>query len=172
MLREKAVFKACEEAVDPAPYIEACKYDMCLDGNALHRDLYRCRAIAAYAFACAAKGIVLQWIDNDELKDVKAACYNSNYGKCAGGALYTEKSPNKARTCRELSMKVHEKFANNYAIVDEAIPGCACPEGHLYEDLGFGTQQCVPKASCSCYDVTSNHFYAAGEEIKRACSTW
>lgn len=171
MLRGKETFKPCESVVDPAPYIDACKYDLCLDGNNLHREVFRCRAIAAYAFACAAKGVILNWMESEELRDVKQACQNNTYGICSGGAFYTEKAPTKNRTCRELSMKVHDKYANNFAYSDETVPGCACPEGYLFEDLG-GSQQCVPKSSCSCYDSSSGHFYAAGEQIKRACSTW
>lgn len=169
---------------------------MCSDSNTLFRDVYRCRAIAAYAHACALKNVIIDWMDpvddnndrekrgdrenrgdnekrgNKDHKELRLSCHNSNYGKCTGGAVYTERAPTKNKTCRELSMKSHEKFANIYGFGDEAIPGCICPDGQLYEDLGFGTLQCVPKSSCSCYDVSSNHFYAAGEQIKRACSTW
>lgn len=172
ILRDSPVFKPCRSVVDPSSYIENCKYDMCSDANRLFRDVYRCRAIATYARECAKKNVTINWMDNSDLSELKTACQNSNYGKCTGGAVYTEQAPTRNKTCRELSVKNHEKYANVYGYADEAIPGCACPEGQLYEDLGSGTLQCVPKSSCSCFDVSTNHFYAAGEQIKRACSTW
>jgi hypothetical protein len=142
-----------------------------MDTNQHHRELYRCRAVAAYAYECASKGIELDWLENESLKDLKAACYNSNYGKCFGGAAYSECSRTANTTCRDLVIKTREKFANDYNQETVCVPGCSCPEDQYYETIS-NRQQCVTKSSCSCYDIGSGRYYNANEKIKRACSTW
>lgn len=170
-MRNKDIFGACESHVDPSPFIEACKSDICSDESSFHRDAYRCRAIAAYAYACSKKQILLNWFEHEDLKDLKQACYNSNYGKCFGGSFYTDRARTKNTTCRDLFVKSHEKYSNNYDSEDEPVAGCSCPENQ-YLELIDNRLQCVPISSCNCVQVETNRVFAAGEKIKKACSTW
>lgn len=55
---EKAPFTACHKHVDPGPFMENCKQDVCAcSGN---RDCW-CPALEAYAYQCARQGLTLSW---------------------------------------------------------------------------------------------------------------
>lgn len=161
-----AVFKPCESLVDLTSYIEACKFDMCSDENSNHRDVYRCRAVAAFAHECASKGVVLNWLENEDLRDVKTACYNSKYGKCYGGSEYSECTKLVNSTCKDLFIRDRFSDLNEYCVA-----GCSCPEGQFLDKIN-DQYMCVVRESCSCYDLANNKYYQPGETIKRSCSTW
>jgi hypothetical protein len=171
LIKRHKVFAACQTVVDPSPYVDACKYDLCADANVVHRDTYRCRAVAQYAQECAHKGIHVDWMEEDDLADLRSACLNSNYGKCHGGALYHECAPKQNTTCRELSYQPIDKLANHHYKDVGCVAGCACPEGQYYENTN-GNLQCVEKKSCSCYDPLTRKNKQRGATIKKGCSTW
>ena len=56
-------FSACNSIVDPVPFIANCEFDFCNCNEENREDCY-CDSLAAYAAACAANGVVLNWRDN------------------------------------------------------------------------------------------------------------
>lgn len=60
-------FKACNDVVDPRSYIKQCEHDICTCGSRekTTHDC-ECTAMASYSRACALKGVVLEW-RNDNL---------------------------------------------------------------------------------------------------------
>ena len=168
VLKTNPVFKKCETVVDVSPFIEACKYDMCADENSNHRDLYRCRAVAAYAHECANRGVILNWFDREDLLNIKTACYNSKYGKCYGGSSYSECAKQVNSTCKDFFTRSTEKFSSQNSF---CVAGCSCPEGQVLDKIG-SNYMCVEKSSCTCYDFATEKYYKPGESIKKACSTW
>ena len=54
----QGVFSACNNVVDPTPYIEDCEFDFCCCDDTDREDCY-CDNLAAYAAACADVGVVL-----------------------------------------------------------------------------------------------------------------
>ena len=54
----QGVFSACNNVVDPTPYIEDCEFDYCCCDDTDREDCY-CDNLAAYAVACADAGVVL-----------------------------------------------------------------------------------------------------------------
>jgi hypothetical protein len=169
LIREHPIFKQCQSVVDPTFYVDSCMYDMCLDVNDAHRDVYRCRGVAAYAEECANKGVVIDWYNNSELDDLNQACQRSGYGYCSGGTLYTECSRLVNTTCRDLNFRSTEKYSNKH-LETQCVAGCSCPEGQYLENR-LGRLSCVHKESCSCFDSASNRNYPSNSTLKKGCST-
>ena len=167
MIKNHQIFKECASIVDPAFYVESCKYDLCLDGNLDHRSLYRCKAVATYAQECANHGIFVDWLNHPEFIDLKSSCQDIKYGICYGGSKYSDCARLTNTTCRELSYRQPEMYSHH---IDHCVAGCSCPEGQYYDNLN-GIIQCVPKDSCSCYEPIFNKYYPANHKIKKGCST-
>lgn len=167
ILKTHPIFKECENVVDVAPFFEACKYDICSDANSNQRDLYRCRAVAAYAHECSSRGVVIDWFNNDDFRDIKISCYNSKYGKCYGGASYSECTKLVNATCKDFS-RSSLKYQGK---TDYCVAGCSCPEGQALDKVN-DQYLCVTKESCTCYDFATNKYYQPDESMKKACSTW
>ena len=55
----QGVFSACNNVVDPTPFIEDCEFDFCCCDDTECEDCY-CDNLAAYAVACADAGVVLE----------------------------------------------------------------------------------------------------------------
>lgn len=51
------LFSKCHKIIDPLPYIEDCKYDLCMGGGLRH---FLCSAVEAYAEACQIAGVQVQ----------------------------------------------------------------------------------------------------------------
>lgn len=168
-LKENPIFRACEAVVEVAPFYDACKNDLCSDANHFKRQLYQCRAFAAYAHECADKGILINWLNDYSLKGVMEACYTTGYGKCFGGSEYSECSRTVNTTCKDLFLKHNERYSNSQDQV--CVAGCSCPEDH-YFDIINNQLQCVPRSSCTCYDIGTNKYYQPNEKVKRSCAEW
>lgn len=52
------VFKPCHFLVNPGPFLRFCRYDVCACVNSQE---CLCSALATYAAACAARGVLLNW---------------------------------------------------------------------------------------------------------------
>lgn len=52
------VFTACHFLVNPEPFQRFCRYDVC---SCADSEKCLCSALAAYAAACAARGVLLSW---------------------------------------------------------------------------------------------------------------
>ena len=171
ILKNHRIFAACENVVDPAPYVDACKYDLCGDANSVHRDVYLCRSVAHYAQECSNRGVTVDWMNDASLNDLRLSCANSNYGVCRGGSKYNECARQVNTTCKDLSFRASEKYINHYNQADRCVAGCECPENQYFENVN-GRMQCVEKDSCSCYDLVTHKDRPTGYKIKKGCSTW
>lgn len=56
-LIENGPFRKCHGVIDPQPYLQNCKYDVCMGGGLRH---FLCRALEAYTEACQEAGIQVQ----------------------------------------------------------------------------------------------------------------
>lgn len=65
-----------------------------------HQNMYLCRAMAAYAYACAKSGSPINWMSDLSLKQ---ACTSSNYGVCTGGQVFQDCSTKCLKTCKEIT---------------------------------------------------------------------
>lgn len=53
-----AIFSPCHFLVNPGPFQRFCRYDVCACGDG---EACLCSALAAYAAACSARGVLLNW---------------------------------------------------------------------------------------------------------------
>jgi hypothetical protein len=177
LIKTHHAFKKCAEVLfSPASIYEACKYDMCADANLIHRETYRCQAIAHFAHECANRDMEIDWMGDEELAELRRSCYNSDYGKCHGGSRYRENAPVFNTTCRDLTHVTTDKHhATRYFQHTNPVPGCACPEGQYLENMnGILTigGHCVPRDQCSCYDPVLGKARQPGASMTRGCATW
>ncbi|XP_048357601.1 IgGFc-binding protein-like [Sphaerodactylus townsendi] len=134
LTRKDGPFKDCHKAVDPAPYVSDCVFDVCHYKG--HHSIL-CHAISAYVTACQAQGIQIgQW---RSASFCSLSCpRNSHYDLCGNGC---------PTTCHSLS----------------APDGCqqSCKEG-CYCNAGFvlSGDECVPIGECGC--VHQGRYYKKG----------
>ncbi|XP_061094998.1 IgGFc-binding protein-like [Conger conger] len=135
----KGPFASCLETVDPAPYVRACKADLCtLKGD----PAVACSALLAFADYCQASGIgVSPW---RELANCSMACpEHSHYESCGSLCPATCADPDAPSRCQP-----------------SCAESCLCDPGFL-----FCGQACVPPARCGCthqgvYRLQSEVFWA------------
>uniref|UniRef100_A0A8C5MCI6 von Willebrand factor n=1 Tax=Leptobrachium leishanense TaxID=445787 RepID=A0A8C5MCI6_9ANUR len=136
-----STFEPCHAAVNPAPYLKNCRYDVCScsDGKEC-----MCSAFSTYAIACTRKGIIIDW-RTPEFCAIK----------CTEGKIYQQCGSPCNQTCRSLSHPDTD-------CKELCMEGCYCPPGLYVNEYG----ECVPKAECSCYydgelfqpdDIFSDH---------------
>lgn len=66
-LKVNGLFSKCHEVIDPQPYLENCKYDLCMGGGFRQ---FLCKALEAYAAACQIAGIQVQdWRKNARCRE-------------------------------------------------------------------------------------------------------
>ena len=162
------MFKKCSLAVDVTPFVDACKYDLCSDANQNHKDLYGCSAFAAYAYECASKGVIIDWINQSDLNELKTSCFKNDYAKCYGESTYSECSRSYNSTCKDLTTKTNENRSN---LTSNCVPGCTCPDNYYFDNVN-GYPQCVKISACSCYDLFTNKYYSSNDKIQKGCQTW
>ncbi|XP_072241877.1 von Willebrand factor [Leuresthes tenuis] len=121
------VFSPCHFLVNPGPFQRFCRYDVCAceDGEEC-----LCSALSAYAAACSARGVLLNW-RSPSLCELQ----------CTGGQVYQACGSMCDRTCRALSGV--EAGCEGERICEE---GCFCPAGKYLSDSG----ECVTSDLCSC----------------------
>ncbi|GAA6225493.1 von Willebrand factor-like [Lates japonicus] len=121
------MFSPCHFLVNPAPFQRFCRYDVCacVDGEQC-----LCSALSAYAAACAARGVLLNW-RSPSLCELE----------CTGGQVYEACGSTCDRTCRALSGA--EAGCEGEKVCEE---GCFCPPGKYLSDTG----QCVTADLCTC----------------------
>uniref|UniRef100_A0A665VPY0 von Willebrand factor n=1 Tax=Echeneis naucrates TaxID=173247 RepID=A0A665VPY0_ECHNA len=121
------VFSACHFLVNPAPFQRFCRYDVCscADGEEC-----LCSALAAYAAACTARGVLLSWRS-------PSVCAL----QCPEDQVYEACGSPCDRTCRALSGA--EPGCEGEKLCEE---GCFCPAGMYLSETG----ECVPADLCSC----------------------
>uniref|UniRef100_A0A4W6D791 von Willebrand factor n=1 Tax=Lates calcarifer TaxID=8187 RepID=A0A4W6D791_LATCA len=121
------MFSPCHFLVNPAPFQRFCRYDVCacVDGEKC-----LCSALSAYAAACAARGVLLNW-RSPSLCELE----------CTGGQVYEACGSTCDRTCRALSGA--EAGCEGEKVCEE---GCFCPPGKYLSDTG----ECVTADLCTC----------------------
>ncbi|KAM3870572.1 von Willebrand factor [Diretmus argenteus] len=121
------VFNPCHFQVNPGPFQRFCRYDVCacVDGEEC-----LCSALSAYAAACSARGVLLNWRSHSlcELE-------------CTGGRVYEACGSVCDRTCRSLAGA--EAGCGGERVCEE---GCFCPVGQYLSDSG----ECVTADLCTC----------------------
>ncbi|XP_040977901.1 IgGFc-binding protein-like [Aquila chrysaetos chrysaetos] len=135
-------FRACHDAIDPAPFLEDCAFDACHYKG--HRDTL-CKAIAAYVTECQSRGInVEQWRTPSFCG---ASCPpHSHYELCGSSC---------PATCRVRA--VPEGCASV-----PCTEGCFCDEGFV-----LSGDECVPAGECGCEH--RDRYYKKGEDFYASC---
>ncbi|XP_017261520.1 von Willebrand factor isoform X1 [Kryptolebias marmoratus] len=121
------VFSPCHFLVNPGPFRRFCRYDVCACGDG---EECLCLALAAYAAACSAKGVLLNW-------RAPSLCEM----QCSRGQVYEACGSSCDRTCRGLSEP--EPGCQEERVCEE---GCFCPPGKYLSASG----ECVTADLCSC----------------------
>ncbi|XP_075998087.1 von Willebrand factor [Genypterus blacodes] len=121
------VFSPCHFLVNPGPFQRFCRYDVCacMDGQQC-----LCSALSAYAAACTAKGVLLNW-RSSSLCELE----------CRGGQVYEACGSMCEQTCGSLSGA--EDGCEGERLCEE---GCFCPAGLYLSDTG----ECVTADLCTC----------------------
>ncbi|KAM6936930.1 von Willebrand factor [Xenentodon cancila] len=121
------VFSPCHFLVNPDPFQRFCRYDVCACGDG---EECLCSALSAYAAACSARGVLLNW-RSPSLCEME----------CTGGQVYEACGSVCDRTCRALSGT--EVGCEGEKQCEE---GCFCPAQKYLSASG----ECVPAELCSC----------------------
>ncbi|XP_075969965.1 hemolectin isoform X2 [Anticarsia gemmatalis] len=150
-------FTLCHAEVPPAGYIARCTRDACAC-DAGGDCACACTALAAYAHACAHRGVTFKW-RTQETCPMQCDEECSNYDACL--------SPCPLETCdntldyTDMTVKCQQ---------DTCVEGCkpkkSCPEGQVYKN---GThKECVPRAKCKpvCMTLEDGREVQEGEVIE------
>ncbi|CAJ1056809.1 von Willebrand factor [Xyrichtys novacula] len=121
------LFSACHFLVNPGPFQRFCRYDVCA---CVDEESCLCSALSAYAAACTAKGVLLNW-RSPSLCELQ----------CTGGQVYEACGSVCDRTCHALSGA--EPDCKEERVCEE---GCFCPAGKYLSDSG----ECVTADLCTC----------------------
>ncbi|XP_051916485.1 von Willebrand factor [Hippocampus zosterae] len=121
------VFGPCHFLVNPAPFQQFCRYDVC---SCVDGEKCLCSALAAYAAACVAKGVLLHWRS-------PSLCQM----ECTRGQVYEACGSLCDRTC--ISLSGAEGGCGGERVCEE---GCFCPAGKYLSDSG----ECVTADQCTC----------------------
>uniref|UniRef100_A0A8C4DJ53 von Willebrand factor n=1 Tax=Dicentrarchus labrax TaxID=13489 RepID=A0A8C4DJ53_DICLA len=121
------VFSPCHFLVNPGPFQRFCRYDVCACGDG---EECLCSALSAYAAACNARGVLLNW-RSPSLCELE----------CTGGQVYEACGSVCDRTCRALAGA--EAGCEGERVCEE---GCFCPAGKYLSDSG----ECVTADLCTC----------------------
>ncbi|EDO44199.1 predicted protein [Nematostella vectensis] len=146
-------FKACHRYVPPQDMYQKCVKDGCMCKDCL------CSVAAAYAKACADKGIVIDgWRDTISVCKPKFVCP-------AGTVL---KQCNRDPLTRKLRCP---STCDDLANVTDTCPSRRCVEGCYCEkegELMNNEHKCVDKTQCPCY--YGDTMYKYGEIRKDRCN--
>uniref|UniRef100_A0A670HY20 von Willebrand factor n=1 Tax=Podarcis muralis TaxID=64176 RepID=A0A670HY20_PODMU len=132
-------FKECKKLVDPEPYVDICLYDTCACESIGDCACF-CDVLAAYAHACAQKGVVVHWRSPTLCPQ---SCEDMNKeGGGGGGYLcewrYNSCGPACPKTCQHLDPVVCPV---------KCVEGCHvhCPTGKILDEL---SESCVDLEEC------------------------
>ncbi|XP_067090003.1 von Willebrand factor [Osmerus mordax] len=120
-------FGPCHFLVNPGPFLRFCRYDVCACSSS---EECLCSALASYAAACAARGVLLHW-RTPSLCDLG----------CSNGQVYEACGSVCEGSCRSLSGA--ESGCGGEAACEE---GCFCPPGQYLSHSG----ECVTADQCPC----------------------
>uniref|UniRef100_A0A3Q3BQL9 Fc gamma binding protein n=1 Tax=Haplochromis burtoni TaxID=8153 RepID=A0A3Q3BQL9_HAPBU len=140
------LFSKCHKIIDPLPYIEDCKYDLCMGGGLRH---FLCSAVEAYAEACQIAGVQVQeWRKKAQCP---AKCpANSQYELCGSACPDTCSDPNASSKCKR-----------------PCVETCTCKAGFV-----LSGDKCIPAAQCGC--TYEGRYIPPGEAFwaDQGCKQW
>ncbi|XP_072040242.1 IgGFc-binding protein-like [Amphiura filiformis] len=137
-------FAVCYDVIDPTPYFENCKYDICA-GQEMESI---CDDMANYAFDCRAEGVPVP----GDWRDMVPACVI----ECDDGMEYNECDSACPATCSDTEAPSR--------CSEECLEGCHCKDGLLWTPDG-----CVSAEQCGC--TQNGVYYAPNTEfVTEDCS--
>ncbi|XP_069861108.1 von Willebrand factor [Dipodomys merriami] len=146
------LFHACNQLVDPEPYLDVCVYDTCSCESVGDCACF-CDTIAAYAHACAQRGQVVAWRtptlcpQSCEDRNARETGYECEwrYNSCAPACPVTCQHP------EPLACPV------------QCVEGCHahCPPGRVLDEL---LQTCVEPRDCPVCEVLGRRL-APGRKV-------
>uniref|UniRef100_A0A3Q1CSZ2 Uncharacterized protein n=1 Tax=Amphiprion ocellaris TaxID=80972 RepID=A0A3Q1CSZ2_AMPOC len=127
------VFKECHKVIDPNPFYEACKYDVCHMSN----PNMSCSSMETYASGCGEVSVCVDWRNA-----TKGECEH----KCPGDKVYKPCGPEVEPTCNERYNKKYthqcqEEEGDQIKVCGGFTEGCFCPEGMTL--FSSATDTCV-----------------------------
>ncbi|KAB5559480.1 hypothetical protein PHYPO_G00029630 [Pangasianodon hypophthalmus] len=131
-------FAACHSQVEPSSYYSACVSDACACDSGGDCECF-CTAVAAYAKACSAAGVCVQW------RSPKICPLFCDYYNPPGECEWHYKP------CGHTCMKTCRNPTGNCTMQTPALEGCypECPEDlPLFDE---DTMKCVAQGQCGCY---------------------
>ncbi|XP_072011208.1 IgGFc-binding protein-like [Engystomops pustulosus] len=158
ILSKSNIFHSCRSIIDPRPFIESCKSEVCSGASS-------CSAIESYALACAIYGVHLEgWrnISHCGLQCPRHSHYESYTTTCQASCSESQISTCDPslffETC--LCDEGYEVSAGSCVIKKEC--GCFWQGSYYLEGKEFLTKDCKKKCQCSgskmvCRDVNGCH---------------
>uniref|UniRef100_A0A3B3ZMR6 VWFD domain-containing protein n=1 Tax=Periophthalmus magnuspinnatus TaxID=409849 RepID=A0A3B3ZMR6_9GOBI len=142
----KGPFRECHSVIDPQPYFENCKHDICMGEGLRH---FLCKTLEAYTDACQNAGIVVH--DWRKIARCPANCpANSHYELCGSACPPTCSDPDAPSKCKR-----------------PCIETCSCNKGYV-----LSANKCVPANSCGC--TYNGRHIPTGESfwLDQDCRKW
>ncbi|MCJ8738057.1 hypothetical protein PDJAM_G00031110 [Pangasius djambal] len=131
-------FATCHSKVEPSSYYSSCVSDACACDSGGDCECF-CTAVAAYAKACSAAGVCVQW------RSPKICPLFCDYYNPPGECEWHYKP------CGHKCMKTCRNPTGNCTMQTPALEGCypECPDDlPLFDE---DTMKCVPQGQCGCY---------------------
>uniref|UniRef100_A0A8C9VHG3 Subcommissural organ spondin n=1 Tax=Scleropages formosus TaxID=113540 RepID=A0A8C9VHG3_SCLFO len=135
----------CSVCVDPAPYVDACRYLWC-SLVAEEREGASCDTMASYARECAQQHIIISWRSPGNCERT-----------CPQGQVFSDCVTSCPPSCSSPLPPGHGQCR------EECVGGCECPPGLF---LHWGT--CLSREDCPCFH--RRHTYHPGDTIKQRCA--
>ncbi|XP_061434927.1 mucin-2-like [Lethenteron reissneri] len=148
-------FSTCHSVVSADEYYMRCKYDTC---SCSYPEPCLCAALSAYAYACAAHGVVLVGWRSDICSLDSKNCpisHEFSYAAPECGSASCRASRASRLVCRGVRPPPFELPSPS------PVEGCVCGAG-LYDDE-HGV--CVLKSDCPCYSEMSGDVIRAGVTV-------
>ncbi|XP_034481426.1 hemocytin [Drosophila innubila] len=155
------LFAPCHSEVPLDRYLKRCIFDTCACDQGGDCECL-CTAVAAYADACAQKGINIRW-RSQHFCPMQCDPHCSDYKSCTPACA--------VETCDNfLDQGITERMCNR----ENCIEGChikPCEDGFIY--LNDTYRDCVPKAQCKpvCMMKDDKTYYEGDITFQDACAT-
>merc|ERR1712178_55094 len=133
----------CADVIDPTPYFEACKEDVCFTKNKDQTAGSMCNSMAAYFRECSRHGVHIEWRGNGRCEV-----------ECPAGQEYHTCGSSCAPSCFNPEAQCDQA---------ECIDGCHCPF-NTYAHNG----ECVAREQCPC--IYGDKIFEARERLRRDCN--
>jgi len=133
---------ACKYVVDPQPYFDACREDVCFNSET-REDVSYCNAMAAYFRECARHGVQIPWRSDTRCP-----------ANCPAGLEYRSCGCSSPATC---------EIQNPIIDDGDCIDGCHCPVGKLLHE-----GKCIEVGECPC--VYGKERYETRARIQKDCN--